>query len=381
MKRRQSMVPGPTSAPATSPGSGSGARHAPRKWQPTVIVGLSLVSLTLLAGYAGGWLIRSQREAEKQTNRSRALKLAQSRRLEAEPLLTELVEQNPHDLEVIKALAGLQLVADQPAQAEGWLARWCDLEPANPVPLRLRFEIAARVHDQELALLCGTRLIEMEPDPDPVLRKLMWIEVGAGKFAEAVRHAEEGLKRKPGDPEYRFLLAHVKHAQGAWPEAVRILDELLSEPGAIPQVLLLRGTIHREQKQPEAAVALLRKVLTEKTAPRDRQVARFQLAQALFQLGKLDEAREEMTRWQRFEDARRALVDAYQQPDNQELRLRAGRLQLESDQTAEGVALLEAVLERDPTQREAHRLLADHFERQGDRQRAQQHRMHAVNQP
>lgn len=328
----------------------------------------------LLLGVLAGRMIRWQSTAARDQVRGRALALAKAQKPEAEPVLEEVLASNPRDLEVIKAMVGVQMVADQPGKALDYLARWSELEPGNANPVRLRFEIASRVHRQEVALESGRRLLGMETNRIPVLRKLMWIEVSAGQLDAAWAHADEGLKLLPGDADFRYLQAHVHHLRGETTAAIGILDALLAGPAPPLPAVFLRGTIHREQKEAGKAVPLLRKVVKEEANGRIRQQARYQLAQALYQLGERGEADREMAQWQRFEQARQAMVDAYQQPANRELGIEAGRMLLETGQEAEGIGLLEEMLVRYPDAVEVHRLLAEHYERRGERERAVRHR-------
>jgi tetratricopeptide (TPR) repeat protein len=319
--------------------------------------------IVLLVGLGLGLYLRNWLSPDPLLERVRALDLARAQHLEAEPLLKQLLNRDPTDVPVLKALVGLQMVADRPAEAEAYLAKWCELEPNNLAPLTARFEIAARVFQQETAIACGRELLRRDSGLNVIRRKLMWIEARAGQLDAAIAHAQEGFRRQPGDVEYQHLLAHAHHLRGETASAIRYLEAILNESNRYLPAVLLRGIIHREQNEPEQALPLLRSVLEEETNPKSRQKARYQLAQALYQLDQHSEAARLMAQWHKFEEAQRTVVDAYQQPENLELRLRAGRLLLESDQKAEGVAVLRQLLETDPTFTEARQLLENQDER------------------
>ena len=366
-KQIKSRVALSTSTPDASVASTGKAKRSLLGWLGILLGGL-------LAGLAIGWLVRFALMPDPAIDRAQALELARAQIVQAEPLLQRVLERNPRDVEVLQALLSLYLVADRPAEADALLARWCELEPDNLKPVRLRFQIAVRVFQQETAIACGRLLLQREADPEPILRQLISLEIKAGLLDDATAHAQQGLTRRPGDAEFTYLLAHVHHLKGEKDEAIRILDRLLASKEPYWPAVLLRGTIYRESDQPTQAIPLLRRVLAEDPDHRNRQTARYQLAQALFRLNQTPEAEALMQQWQRYEEARRTLVDAYQQRDNLTLRLRAGRLLLETDQETDGLGVLQEVLKQQPDCAEAHRILADYFDRRGDRERARQHR-------
>ncbi len=316
-----------------------------------------MLAITLLAGLSSGYLLRLWWTPDLQTERSIALNLANAHHLEAEPLLTNLLKQNPKDIEILKALVVLQMVADRPQEADEYLARWCKLEPDNPTPLTTRFELSARLFRYQTAVACGRKLLQQDPALSAVRRKLMWIEVRTGQLEEAIKDAEDGLSQQPKETDYLHLLAHVSHLQGEWDAANKHLDDLFAQSEHFLPAILLRGTILCETNQFQQAIPYLDRVIRDDPLPENQQKARYQLAQAFYRLGRTREADEQMAIWQRHENALRTVIDAYQQPSNFDLRLQAGKLLLETGQTARGIAVLKDLLSQDPNQAEARRLL------------------------
>src|SRR5262245_11663381 len=88
------------------------------------------------AALAGG-LFLAHRWVQPWLDRRQGLDLAREGRFaEAEPRLQRTLLRQPDDLEVVKALALGQLGANQLAEAEVSLGRWCDLHPNDAEPFR-----------------------------------------------------------------------------------------------------------------------------------------------------------------------------------------------------------------------------------------------------
>jgi predicted Zn-dependent protease len=316
------------------------------------------------------------------SERQRAIALADKGRFaEAEPILLSLHERRPKDVPVLMALTGGMMTSGRlVAEAEPFLSKWCALEPDNPEPLRLRYDLWLRLGRRERALDDGLRLLKLEPQDDAVRRSLIGLLMAAERFDESERECRQALMRAPDDVDLLFSLAQLRYLRGQTGEALDLLDKLVANPEAPVAALVLRGQLHLESRppDPEKAVALLRRALAAATAsgaePATRHAARYQLSQALARLGKTDEAQRVLADMQRDKDAERLVMDAGQQPDNDVLQVRAAAALLEIGQTAPALERLERVLARQPRCAAAHQLLADHYDKQGQAELAKHHR-------
>jgi predicted Zn-dependent protease len=367
-------------SPRTSPSESSPARgNSPPPTDSSVSGAKSTwlvpgILITLMLGFGLGYVIRLKLKSAEHLHREQLLLQASSGQADSEPGLRKLLASNPDDLEVIKALLGLKLRANDSIAADQLLQAWSKVEPQSLKPLQLRFEIASRSQNYTLAVQLGDKLLEVQTDSIPLLRKLIALELAGGMLADAARHAELALQSEPNDPGLRLQRAQIYHQNGEPKEAIILLEKLLQNTPSNLGGHLLIGTIYREQNQPSLAVPYLRKALAEDPNSRTRQVARYQLAQALYQLDQQSEADRLMAAWHRYESARRLLVDAYQQPNNIDLGIRAAQQLLDNEQEPEGLAVLDEILRQQPAHSQAHELLAQYFEKRGDRQRALMHR-------
>jgi predicted Zn-dependent protease len=161
-------------------------------------------------------------------------------------------------------------------------------------------------------------------------------------------------------------------ARGRPDETSAILDRLLAANPDDPGALMLRGIILRETGHADQAVPYLQRVVL--TDPRRQRSARYELAQALEQAGRPDEARRVMAEVRHMQDAEVLGVASRLQPENLELQVRTAAALLANGNARDGLDMLNAVLKRDPAFQPAHRVLADYYEQHGEADRAATHR-------
>ena len=313
------------------------------------------------------------------SERDRGLALAkQHRYAEAEPLLTRALERDPRDLSVVVALAAAhvkqsKLVAD----AEPHISRWCALEPDNAQPFQLRMDLWQRLQRHDRALQDGLRILELEPKNDAVRQEVVRLLLLAGRFDDARRECRRCLDARPGDPTLLHFLAEIEHAQGHVPQALAVLEPLLAQHPQCRPAQLLRAILVAEGETPEKAIPLLRQVIAADPDPDNQQKARYHLSQALARCGQNDEATKVLAELRRWQHGRRLLTDSQQQPDNLALQVEAAAALLELGMSAEGLQMLDDVLRRAPNLSAAHRVLADHFAKQGRNDLATEYRRRA----
>jgi predicted Zn-dependent protease len=289
----------------------------------------------------------------------------------AEPLLKQALERDPDDAEVAEALARGYLAAHDP-QVTVYLSRWVRLRPDDPEPLRLRMEFARKHTQREEAYADGRRLLDFEPDNQQLRRTVMNLAFSVGRFEEAELLCRECLLRQPGDTVLPVTLAEIRRARGDLPGAAAVLDSLLNDHPKLAPAMLVRATIYEESGEPGKAVPLLREVKV--SDPRRRATAAYRLSIALERAGRPDEAREALAELRRLQDVDTFAEAIRTQPDNLDLRVRLAESLLTDGFTQDGLSLLGAVLARDPRFRPAHRALMAHYEKQGQPDRAAEHR-------
>lgn len=289
----------------------------------------------------------------------------------AEPLLKQALDRNLDDAEVVEALARGHLAADNP-QAAAHLARWAELRPDQPEPVRLRMEFCRKHKLREEAFADGKRLLDFEPDNQQLRRTVMNLAFSVGRFEEAESLCRECLRKQSGDSGLLVMLAEIRRARGDQPGAAAVLDSLLKDQPKLASALLLRATVYEESGEPAKAVPLLREVMAGD--PRRRAAAAYRLSLALERAGRPDEARAALAELRRLQDVDTFAEAIRTQPDNLDLRVRLAESLLAEGHTQDGLNLLSGVLARDPRFRPAHRTLAAHYEKQGQPDRAAEHR-------
>jgi tetratricopeptide (TPR) repeat protein len=300
------------------------------------------------------------------------------------PLVRRALERSPDDLEVIRKLARGYHDADQLAEAESYLTRWCNLRPDEAEPYKLRMEarhkLAIRAPSeaetqrlQQEALADGQRALQLDPENDPVAQEVVWLSLSTGRFEEAERECRRCLKRQPNHPWLLFLLAKALYGQGANAEAEKILDPLVRDQPRFPDALLLRAILYRQANQPDRAIPLLRQVLA--LGRQHQQETLYHLSLALASTGQTEEAKRVMAERQAL-GLEKNLAD----PDfraNPAFRVWAAEIWLGAGKSEEALRLLDQVLQEDPDFAPAHRLLAIHYEKQGQVDQAAEHRRRA----
>jgi predicted Zn-dependent protease len=331
-----------------------------------------------LLGAAAAFLL--WRQVEQRRERTNALALARQGDFPAAaPLLKRVLERTPEDVEVIEALARGHLDARKLSDAEPHLSRWCELRPDDPTPLRLRLDVYRKLTQPAKALADARRLLELEPTDAEMRRQVRTLSFSAGRFADAEQACREALRERPEEPDLLRFLAQSRRAQGDNAGAGAILDGLLQKQPGDSAALLARAILHFEADQPGKAIPLFRKVIAED--PSRQRTARYHLSQALARAGQAEEAKRVMAEVRVLQEAEILLSESNTRPTDLDLQVRAATALLNADQPARALALLDRALKRAPNHAPAHRLLARHYERQGQAERAAHHRRLAGDKP
>jgi len=354
----------------TSAKQGTAARAV--KWRLWAVV-LSIVVLAALGGILGWrWI--------KDGERQEALRLAERGDFsKAEPLLTRVAERHPRDAPVARALALGYLSTDRLAEAETYFGRWCAARPEDPEAYDQRIKLWVRWSRLGNAVEDARRVVELQPDNRKLRQQLpRWLMI-LGRFQEAESECRRFLHSWPDDPWVLLVQALLHQRQGRSAAAIPIADRLVRAYPDFPEACVLRGTLYVEAGQPDEAIPLLRRA-TAIQGPHRRE-ALYELGLALEKTGQSREAERAMAEARLLLDQERfrGMADGSEgeRRDYTIIEVRLAEGMLEAGKTEDALRLLRKILEREPDCAAAHRLLAAYYEKEGQPERAAEHRRRA----
>ena len=276
---------------------------------------------------------------------------------------------------ILEALAQGEIQAFRWGPALQCLALLREREPGWAEPWLWQGWVLDNLSDVPGAVAAYRRAADLDAGSDEARVRLGAVLIRANELDEAAGLLEHARAARPDDPVVVLGLAHCRRAAGRMEEAAGLIDELLARQPDYAPAWAERGKVELARDRPAEAEPWLRKALERE--PREADTA-FQLATCLQRLGRTREAAEWEARFRGLEDERRrleALLARFaRSPGDRALRTEAGVLLLRSGREAEGVALLNTVLEEDATNREAHEALARHYEKVGKPALAARHR-------
>ena len=340
----------------------------PRRWRgATLLAALALLVLGAFFGWRG---LRDQAE------RRQALELADRGHFDvAEPLLLHAQERHPADVAVVRALALGYFSANQRAEAQTFLDRWCDLQPQEKEPYKQRLDFWMRQQRLAEALADAERVLQLDPHDAEVHRLKARVLLLSARHEEAEQECLRCLQVEPDNPDLQFLLAWIYHHQGRTAEATVLAERVVRARPTFGGGLVLRGELYLEAEQPQPAIPLLRQAAAVQTGPEQIR-ALYQLSLALTRAGQEDEAKKVLAelRW------RQALETWSRDPHRDaqtELQIPVFETLVAAGKTTEALRFLEGIVQRNPTATGPHHLLAAYYEKQGLPERAAEHRRRA----
>jgi Flp pilus assembly protein TadD len=295
----------------------------------------------------------------------------------AEPLLRQTLEADPApDPEVARALTVIYLNSYRLDHAAAAIGRWLRDSPEDADAYGYRVELIRRTEAPPAELIPACReVLGRDPGRDDVRLVLADALRLNQQEAEAGREYRAFLERSPGDPSARFGLGCVLLHESETAAREEFDRALAADPGHLGARKELAKLALRLGDPEEA---LRRADEAAKAAPFDAECRQLR-AQALARLGRKEEARADQERADLLRREEREVLEVRQallrDPSNHRLRLEVARWMVEHGQEVEGARWAELVLREDGDQPEAHRLLAEHFERAGEPGLANFHRM------
>ncbi len=160
-------------------------------------------------------------------------------------------------------------------------------------------------------------------------------------------------------------------------EAAAVVDQLVRayDIRNFPEAYMLRGTLYLDANQPAEAIPWLRRVAA--IPGPDRRNALYELAKALNLVGQSQEAEKVMKEarlLQEHDFLREMTGETGSTRVSTSAQARLAEDMLNAGRSEDGLRLLEQLLEKDPNCASAHRVLADYYEKQGQSERAAEHR-------
>lgn len=263
-------------------------------------------------------------------------------------------------------------------QANFILDAWLRWRPECARAWLMRADLAALSGNVKGETAACREVVRFDPQHREARRRLAYVLSRSLENDEAFELYAQLHRELPDDPETMLGLAEGHYRRGETAEAKRFLTRLLEleiEARHRASAFSLLGQIAMSRKDYAEAARVLKEAvdLLPGSVPMNYAYSR-----ALSGAGREEEAKvyvERYKRLQKLEDDLQPLRDALiARPEDSNLRSRIGETLVEMGETEAGVNWLFSVLLRDPGHRRTHRLLAEHYEKAGERELARKHR-------
>lgn len=277
--------------------------------------------------------------------------------------------------EICKSFVNYSLSRFQIAEASQVIDAWKRDFPDDPeawfVEGRI-LDVLQRWPDAERVL---REALQRDPTHQKSLKELTIPLLKQLKFPEAEEVARNAMILEPEAPEIIASLAHSVLQQGRTDEASEILATALQRHPSDPGLMAETGRLHLELGELDLAVKYLSQVVA--LQPENTEL-RYSLAQALRSQGKEDEAQQH---FKLVDEGTRALLQlsrltsqVVEDPSNVDLRFKVASITWKWKSRTDGEAWLRSVLEYDPKHIGAHKLLLEHYENLGRKDKAEYHK-------
>lgn len=260
------------------------------------------------------------------------------------------------------------------------LQLWREREPENTQALLFLAGLHAIQLRRPQAVETYNRLLRLDPDHATARLRLASLLLEDNNAQEAMPHLDYLHQKQQANnhlmPMVLVLQARCLDHLGQEEESEQLRQTVLDQHPHFGPALGDQGRWALRQGRYTEAETRLRQALAGE--PNNREF-RYQLVQCLYKSGKYAEAESELqhlkrveSNWTRLEEiTQRELL---QKPSDSALHLELGRLLLEQGQAEEGLYWLNRVVQTNPANGAAHRVLASFYQQAGDASRAAHHR-------
>jgi Flp pilus assembly protein TadD len=297
---------------------------------------------------------------------------------EAEPVLEQAFfrQLEPREL-VAKELARIYLSSFRLNRAAQAIERWRSMAPDDAQPYMWRNEIASRSESNPAILIMNDRAaLQRDPNLDKARLDLAQQLSIARRFGEAAEIYHEYLKRKPNDASALIGLGRDAFQCGDIEGATRYFEAALAahtrDALALEELAMIEVRLGRFEKACERL-----EVLTQ-LEPFDEEV-RSSYAQALKLLGRDDRARVESAAAKRLREQNDQMMkyryNLLRNPNDLDARFQVARWLIECGHPDEGLRWTKEILRANPRHAPTHRVLAEHYRKQGDMGLANYHQL------
>jgi tetratricopeptide (TPR) repeat protein len=296
---------------------------------------------------------------------------------EVAPTLIDSVEKgHPEAPVILETLAGAYLHRLRYKPAHACLTRWIEIRPDEAKPHLWRGWVLERLNRHKAAAEDYRRALALNPDLFTARLRLAELLLQDKRVPDAVTHLERLYRQAPENPQVQAGLGICRFYQNQAKDARRLMEAAVVHLPKDAALLIHLGRLDIQEGCASEAEQHLRQVL--RTDPADTE-ALYNLASALQLQNRTSEAAAAMKEFDRCkalaERTNKLLREVVDSPnagaaDYAEV----GGLLLQIGRDRLGVYWLDQALERDPGNLAAHRALADHYAKAGDRERAESHR-------
>jgi predicted Zn-dependent protease len=298
-------------------------------------------------------------------------------------LRARLKEDHPDAVLILEALSGELIRNNRIADARECLDKWVERQPDDFLARVRRGWVLEHLLTPNLLDLAIDDLfaaLNLDPERDQLRLHLAELLVERNRMSEAREHLQLLKQRQPENAGVLTVLARVERSEGNTDKAGELLGDVLARDPAYNPAVIERGILAVQTGQFADAEKWLTQGL--KRNPSDTRAV-YNLSTCLERLGKKKEAKElehqlveRKAEMARLSDLTR---QALNKPNDPELRYQVGLILMHNGYTDDSLRWLSTALKRDPGHRATHRVLADYYERIGNREQAAEHRRYLGN--
>jgi tetratricopeptide (TPR) repeat protein len=292
-----------------------------------------------------------------------------------------LLRQNlPNDVaeEIYEALVKGYLSEMRAEEAVVCLDHWIRWRPANIEARLLRAELLGMTQEYDQEFAEYRDVLAIDPNHVEARMRLARSLMRASQVREARDHFRRCHELEPDNGQVLLGLAECEMRLGDLEAATKYLTyaERLDLPNDVATIVhSMRGQILVRQQKYEEALKPLKQALA---ASPNNSDALYAMGQCLIRLGRKQEAQAYLERSRQTTlDAGRMqdlLVEILTDPTNPDLRFRIAKQLLAVGMEDEAKTMLLTVLRYNRRHEGAHQMLAEYYEKKGNRQQAEKHR-------